>query len=206
MLKAFAGRLINFVKAPLGAAERSLARCFDREISDLSLYIGIDMIDKENGVNSTEDGKNAVISEDSDAEKQEASEAKEAKRGRATPVSALICVALASAVITSQLTSLFMKAKYEKELSDAQGGEYFDQALLIDSYIRQFYIGEIDEQALRQALAMAYIYALGDNYAYYYTAEEYEAQIEKLDGNAFGIGVRGTADDSGGILVLQVMA
>ena len=59
----------------------------------------------------------------------------------------------------------------------------------IDSLVRSYYSGEIDDTALDDALATAYMRAINDKYGFYRNAED-SVQVENsLEGNASGIGV-----------------
>lgn len=122
------------------------------------------------------------------------------KGGRGVPVLAVIAAVLVTAVITFQVTSVVLGLRYKKKL-DESVPEYFDSLITMDEYIRRYYIGEIDAQALSEALASSYISALGDKYAYYYTAEEYESEMQYYSGSSSGIGVRVYHDSSEGVLV-----
>lgn len=52
----------------------------------------------------------------------------------------------------------------------------------------RFYLGEVDEKTLQDGICRGMIESLGDKYAAYYTAEEFESQMEKNEGIYYGIG------------------
>lgn len=122
------------------------------------------------------------------------------------PIYIVIVAVVLSVVITFQITSVALSLSYKKAL-DESIPDYFASALTIDEYFRKYFIGEIDEQTLSEYLAYAYLYASGDKYAYYYTAEEYEAEMLYYDGSSVGIGIRVyNSEADGGIKVLRVMS
>lgn len=120
-------------------------------------------------------------------------------------ISSVILIILVTAVITFQITSVALNIHYKKKLSDAVP-DYFSSVLTMDDYVRKYYIGEIDEKVLSELLSYAYLSAIGDKYAKYYTAEEYEAEMLYYSGSSDGIGVRVYYNsDSGTLSVVRVM-
>lgn len=119
------------------------------------------------------------------------------------PVYAMIILILVTAVVTFQVTSLWYQ-------TGVLGGgknsvpSYFESALTIDEYLREYYIGELDEELMSQALAAAILYASGDAYAYYFTPEEYAEESMSYQGNAVGIGILVTYREDGYIEILRV--
>lgn len=59
----------------------------------------------------------------------------------------------------------------------------------INCLVKEYYAGEIDESALDEALASAYIYALDDKYGFYKDTEGAEAVSDSFEGSTSGIGV-----------------
>lgn len=55
--------------------------------------------------------------------------------------------------------------------------------------IDEYYLGEIDEEKLKQGAIKGYISALGDEYTEYYTKEEMKELMEDTNGNYIGIGI-----------------
>ena len=123
------------------------------------------------------------------------------KKPKTVPLYAVIAIVLITAVVTFQATSIGYML-----LNSGDDGipSYFDSALTIDEYLRTYYIGELDEELLSQALAAALLYASGDAYAYYYTPEDYMQESMSYEGNAVGIGVLVTYREDGYIEILRV--
>ena len=122
---------------------------------------------------------------------------------KGVPVYVTVILLLITAVVTFQVTSLWYQFGV---LGGKNNGapSYFDTALTIDEYLREYYIGEMDEELISQALAAALLYASGDAYAYYFTPEEYADESMSYQGNAVGIGILVSYRDDGYIEILRV--
>lgn len=89
----------------------------------------------------------------------------------------LITAILVSATIAIKIYSYFVPAQVS------------DKLMQIDSLVRKYYSGEIDEKAMDDALASAYMYAINDKYGFYRNTEDTVQVENSLEGNASGIGV-----------------
>lgn len=74
----------------------------------------------------------------------------------------------------------------------------------IDQKVRQNYNGEIDEQELNDAIAEGYISGLGDPYAQYFTAEEYQEYLDSSAGVKVGVGITVGMDENDRAIVRNV--
>lgn len=102
---------------------------------------------------------------------------------------AISLMALAAAVTFIISTSYSMNI-YNGLIADVQQrAEMFNKLEQIDTYIRSYYNGSIDEDALIESLADAYISVLGSENAVYYNAEEYTLYREHVSGVHLGIGI-----------------
>ena len=118
---------------------------------------------------------------------------------------AFIAMLVVTAVVTYQITALGYQAYYGGK-GAADIPDYYSSALTVSDYLNTYYIGEMDEKLLRDALAAAVLYASGDAYAYYYTAEAYAEEQLSYGGNAVGIGIRVLySTEYKGLEVLRVM-
>ena len=104
------------------------------------------------------------------------------------PLYAVVIIILVTVVVTFQVTSLWYQFGIIGK-SDNDVPSYFDNALIIDEYLREHYIGEMDEEYISQFLASALLYASGDAYAYYYTPEEYKNATMSNQGSSVGLGI-----------------
>ncbi|MFI3207583.1 MAG: S41 family peptidase [Eubacteriales bacterium] len=73
---------------------------------------------------------------------------------------------------------------------------------LIQAYIDESFLYEIDEEALEDGIYQGYIAALGDDYAAYYTAEETAELLESTSGEYTGIGALLSQNLETGIVTL----
>ncbi|MGI5900446.1 MAG: S41 family peptidase [Christensenellales bacterium] len=69
----------------------------------------------------------------------------------------------------------------------------------IEEYIGLYFIDDYDQEGLLTGAAKGMVYSLGDIYADYYTAEEYQELMREQQGNYSGIGVRMTEDATDGV-------
>ncbi|MBR2460223.1 MAG: PDZ domain-containing protein [Clostridia bacterium] len=127
------------------------------------------------------------------------------KEKKGVSISSLIAIIVLTVVVTYQITSLGYTMYYGGSKAD-DIPDYYSSALTISDYLNTYYIGELDEDLLKDALAAALLHASGDLYAYYYTAEEYAEETLSYAGNAVGIGIRVVyLEDPGGLEILRVM-
>ena len=64
-------------------------------------------------------------------------------------------------------------------------------AQVLDTY----FVGEVDENKTVEEVAAAMVYALGDRWSYYMTAEEYADYVEQMNNAYVGIGVTVSAEE-----------
>jgi len=107
-------------------------------------------------------------------------------------VSTTITAVVLAVLLTFSLTTAYMKADtpapQPSQPSDTRS-ELFDQMEIIDRLFRSASVLELDEQALIDGILKGYVAATGDVYAEYFTAEEYQSQLDSNNGKMCGIGV-----------------
>lgn len=75
----------------------------------------------------------------------------------------------------------------------------------VQSLLDYYFVGEVDQSALEDAAASAMVEALGDEWSYYMTAEEYEVYKENLSNSYVGVGITvKTRKDLQGIDIVEV--
>jgi len=116
-------------------------------------------------------------------------------------VSALVCIAIAAALLASMTTFIFLRtsfnaerdrmyADYDEALSALeQYGQIAEDLAQIDAMYKAYYPGEIDEEELRKYVINGYIAGTGDRYGFYYDPETAEEFLKSLSGESEGIGV-----------------
>jgi len=113
-------------------------------------------------------------------------------------------VAIASA-ITFILTSSISLKMYNAEVKDVkERAEAYTKLDQIDTFVRDNYFGEVDNDEVVNAISEGYMKVLGDKYARYLSAEASQKQKNEEDGIVVGIGVSVANDESGYILISEV--
>ncbi len=73
---------------------------------------------------------------------------------------------------------------------------------ILEQYIDQYYLDEIDPEKMEDAVYKGVIAGLGDDYAAYYNKEEYVDMMEKTNGTYCGIGAYISADNKTGTITI----
>ncbi|MCD7825651.1 MAG: S41 family peptidase [Clostridiaceae bacterium] len=73
---------------------------------------------------------------------------------------------------------------------------------VLEKYIDQYYLDEIDDEKMADEIYKGVIAGLGDDYAAYYTEEEYIEIMEKTNGTYCGIGAYISSDASTGVVTI----
>ena len=77
----------------------------------------------------------------------------------------------------------------------------------IDRYVDEYYLYDRDTKAMSDGAVAGMVFGLyeQDRYVNYYTAEDFEEEMQSIEGNYCGIGVTVTKDEeTGGLLVIQL--
>ncbi|MBQ5318986.1 MAG: PDZ domain-containing protein [Oscillospiraceae bacterium] len=74
----------------------------------------------------------------------------------------------------------------------------------IDTYVRANYINEIDEELLNTSIMNGYTAGLNDQFAKYYSAEEYAQKTQKESGVDIGLGFSYEKEESGYIKITEI--
>lgn len=125
---------------------------------------------------------------------------------RKIPLGLAIALMAIAAAITFIISTSYSMNIYNGLVADVQQrAEMYQKLEQIDTYVRAYYDGTIDEDKLIEALANGYISILEDAEAKYFTAQEYALYREHMSGTHLGIGVY-TAEDGGYPTVTEVLA
>lgn len=110
----------------------------------------------------------------------------------------VICLAaalLAAALLTFFLTQAFYRRTQSGTVgTDGSGENYRQKIALVDEIFRQYSIYDTNGELLLDAMLKAYTAATGDDYAAYYTDEEYAEMLNYNHSSTVGIGVSVTED------------
>lgn len=119
---------------------------------------------------------------------------------------AISLIAIASAV-TFIFTSFFSLQSFNEKVVDVnEKSQKYSALQTLDSYVRENYYGDIDEDALTDGILKGYVDGLDDDYSRYLTAEEYRIESSEDAGELVGIGLTLTEDESGYIRVVEIMS
>ncbi len=122
-------------------------------------------------------------------------------------VFATVILCLVTAAVTYLITAVSTKNYYNSELDKAyQSIAPYSKILEIDSYVKQYFIGETDDEKLQEGVYQGYFNALGDRFSMYHTKEEMDEMNATSQGNLVGIGVIVSHDvDTGFAYVRRVI-
>ncbi len=117
---------------------------------------------------------------------------------------ALSLIAIASAV-TFILTSFFSLQSFNKTVVDVnEKSKKYNSLQTLDSYVRENYLGDIDENKLSDGILKGYISGLDDKYSKFLTEEEYLAEQNEDQGQLIGLGLTLSEDESGYIRIAEI--
>lgn len=119
---------------------------------------------------------------------------------------AISLIAIAAAV-TFILTSFFSLQSFNKMVVDVnEKAKKYNSLQILDSYVRENYYSDIDEESLNDGILKGYVNGLDDKYSRYLTAEEYQEEQSEDSGELVGLGLTLTEDESGYIRIVEIMA
>ena len=141
------------------------------------------------------------------------------KKKRTVPLSVffitLIAVVLACSVITALLSSAYSAGLAAWNLGltddtlgtgDQEGEDYASKIALVDRIFEEYSLYDTNGERLLDEMLKAYAAASGDDYAAYYTEEEYLAMIAENNAIVVGIGITAIEDSAHhDILVIDVL-
>lgn len=110
-----------------------------------------------------------------------------------------------TAAIAVTLTMFFSFNTFNQKIGNIKDREaMYSKIADIDAFVRQNYIGEIDQKELVDMMAKGYVQGLGDKYGAYLTDEEYKELSESYEGKMVGVGIEITQDVSGYMRIISV--
>ncbi len=116
-----------------------------------------------------------------------------------------ISIAALTATITFIVTSFFSLQNFNQKVQAVrEKAERYERLEALDTYIRENFYTELDEESLMNGMLKGYVAGLQDPYSVYMTAQEYNALLEKESGQMIGIGVTVTQSEEGYIHVIEV--
>lgn len=115
----------------------------------------------------------------------------------------LIAVSIA---VTFILTSFFSLQSFNKKVVDVnEKSKKYSSLQVLDSYVRENYFGDIDEDSLSDGIMKGYVSGLGDKYSRYLTATEYLTEKNDDSGELVGLGLTLAEDESGYMRISEIL-
>lgn len=117
---------------------------------------------------------------------------------------AVTLMAIAAALAVA-ITMVYSIRTFNDKLYNIKEREAtYEKLSQIDKIVRSQYFGEINEKSLMDSIAEGYVEGIGDKYALYLTASQYQQQLEALEGQTVGVGISVISDISGYMRVVEV--
>ncbi len=105
-------------------------------------------------------------------------------------VKTLIVFLVVSIVLTFNVTYVLLNVSHNREMNDLiSKNKFLGTLLTVDQVVRQNYVGDIDDEELKNSIIRGYLEGIGDRYSQYMTSKEYEDYLSEFGGSAVGIGV-----------------
>lgn len=115
----------------------------------------------------------------------------------------LIAVSIA---VTFILTSFFSLQSFNEKVVDVnEKSKKYSSLQVLDSYVRENYFGNIDEDSLSDGIMKGYVSGLGDKYSRYLTAAEYLTEKNDDSGELVGLGLTLAEDESGYMRISEIL-
>lgn len=116
-----------------------------------------------------------------------------------------ISIAALAAAMTFIITLFFSLRHFNDQVrSVKEKAAKYERLEAVDSYVRQNFYTDLDEEAIMDGILKGYMSGLHDKYSHYMTAEEYKELQQTESGQFVGIGVTVTVDEDGYIHILEV--
>lgn len=113
-------------------------------------------------------------------------------------IGATIALMIISIALTISVTMVVAMRIFNSSVNDVtQRRTMYQYVTEIDKAVRPHYLGTIDEEKLRTALARGYVDGIGDPYAAYLSADEYKAVQQARSGKLTGYGIELSRTEDG---------
>ena len=106
-------------------------------------------------------------------------------------------------VVTCIGTGIFMGTGFAKNDSVLGDRQCTSKLVYLEDMIDKYYLGDKDEEKLKEGLYTGLLYGLDDPYSRYYTAEEYDSENSSSQGSYVGIGILMEKNKEGGVRIVE---
>ncbi|MBQ9383178.1 MAG: PDZ domain-containing protein [Ruminiclostridium sp.] len=116
-----------------------------------------------------------------------------------------ISIAAIACAVTFVITMTISLNNYNDKIADVrQRGEIYTKLQEIDSYVRNYSLYEVNDEAMRTGVYSGYLTGIDDSAAKYYTTDEYYYKTRVDSGSVVGLGIVFEKEDSGYIRITDV--
>lgn len=123
-----------------------------------------------------------------------------------TKIGIIVSAAAISSAVTFILTSFFTLQTFNKKVENVNNlSETYTSLKELDSYVRNNYYSEIDDDNIKDAILKGYVSGLNDKYSRYLSAKEYKSFKDTESGNSTGIGITVSQTEEGYIKIEDVV-
>ena len=111
------------------------------------------------------------------------------------------------AAATFSITMIYSMQLFGQRVNNIKEREtMYEKLTEIDKKVTEQYYGDVDQETLMDYIAAGYVAGIGDQYAAYFTAEQYQDYLDSLSGSIVGIGIQGSQGIDGYFHITQVYA
>lgn len=122
------------------------------------------------------------------------------------PIAAVLVIVILTTAFACMMTYVSLSLDYQQKVEEAYGRfAKFEKLIEVAELYDEYYLYDVDDALLAEALAEAYVYGNGDRFSSYYNTEAWAEQMANSAGNSVGIGVYVTYAPNLGIRIVQVM-
>ncbi len=109
-----------------------------------------------------------------------------------------IALMAVAAAVAFAISWVFSTEVFNSKLSSINERQaIYEKITEINKIVRENYNGEVDETELLDNISAGFAFGIGDDYAEYYTAQEYSELKDDMNGKAVGIGITCVKDTEG---------
>lgn len=104
-------------------------------------------------------------------------------------IGAVIVLVLATILVTFQTTFLIVSNRYNRKLNQLElADNTYSKLAAVDELYRNYYIYDVDDEAVSDAILYGYVAGTGDRYGQYLSREDFQEYMDDRGGTMVGIG------------------
>lgn len=120
-------------------------------------------------------------------------------------VGAAITMAAIAAILAFAITWFVSSSTFDQLISGSSNSNDIQRKIKeIDGIVSDNYVGEFDINELIDSLARCYVSGINDQFATYYSADEFKTRQQEQEGYMTGIGISAAKNDEGYIVISSI--